>query len=190
MVHEHDLGIVCATTGLSDRCGNPIPIHAERTAARPAVRDRPAAVRPVSTLIRRLVHVRLKPQQSLAAVQVTEIDRVRLVGREAIVAAPRVRGRDLRPARPVIGRGIGHRPAAGGGVVQSAQAVGDDRRLAAVSTNIRDAVRGGRAGQSGYGRARCRTHSRGNDGRDAHKGQSAPAQKTRGHSHVSSPYWS
>ena len=140
VVHEDDLGLVGRRGRRQDRGGDPVAIDAERRAAGAALRDCPRAVRPGRALVHRLPHVGLERRSPLTAGQVAEVDGIRLVGREAVVAAAWVGRCDLSPVRPLATGGVGDGAAAGRGVVELPQLVGGDRRLAAVGADIGQGV--------------------------------------------------
>src|SRR5207237_8264120 len=85
VVHEHDLGGARrAPSGY--RGSDPVTVDAERRAAGTALRDGPGPVAPGVTVVHRLPHVGLqRSHAALASGQVAEIDRVRLVGGQAVV---------------------------------------------------------------------------------------------------------
>src|SRR5258707_15208235 len=97
-------------------------------------------MRPSRAVIHGLPDVCLQRGNALAAGQVAEVDGVQLIGREAVVTVARVTRGDRFPRSPTIGRGVGHGPALGSGVVKLPKPIGDDRRLAYVSPDIGDAV--------------------------------------------------
>src|SRR5207302_10393446 len=93
---------------------------------------RGGAPRPGLAMISRLEDICLESGGARDDVEIAQVHRIRLVGRQAVVAALQGGGGDRRPGPAVIGGRVGESPAAGRGVVQLPKTVGDDRRLSAV----------------------------------------------------------
>ena len=166
VVHQDDLGPGGALSG-QDRCRDPVAVDPERRAARRALRQRALAVGPARALVRGLPHVCLERRDPLAPGEVAEVDSIRLVGREAVVAAARVGRRDLAPALAPVGREVGDRAALGSGDVQAPLRVRDDGRFAAVDADIHEPVTG-RAGST----AKCVGHEQAGEEQDCrHRGR-------------------
>ena len=128
-------------------------------------------------MVHRLPDVGLQRSHALASGQVAEIDRVRLVGGQAVVAAAGVGGGDPGPGFAQGSRGVGDRASAGGGVVELAQAVGDDRGLAAVGSDVGQAVAWSRAGRRPGLRPERQSHDQAGADRDPGDGQSSAIQE-------------
>ena len=169
MVHEHDLGAGGRAAGW-DRRRDPVAVDAEGRAARCALRERARAVRPRLAVIDRLPNVRLQGRDALAAREVAEVDRVRLVSGEAVVSTARVGRRHLGPRGALVRRRVRDRSAARRRVVKLPKVVRYDRRLPAVGADVHHFVSRRR---SRLGRARRDDHRR-----RGHGGQSALAQVT------------
>ena len=124
---------------------------------------------PGRSLVHGLPDVGLKRRHALAAGQVAQVHRVGLVGGQAVVAAVLVGGRDLGPARAAVRRPIRDGAAAGRRVVELSEAVGDDRRLAAVRADVGEAV----SRHDGAEHRNRSTDGDRNDGSQAHDSQHA-----------------
>src|SRR5207248_1059633 len=139
VVHQHDLGLGGLGGGGQDGGGDPVAVDAEgRAAGAAGLRDGALAVGPARTVVHGLPDVGLERGRAFAAGQVAEIDRVGLVGGQAVVTAVGIGGGDLGPAGAAVVGAVGDGAAAGGGVVEDALGVRDDRGFAAVGAHVGD----------------------------------------------------
>src|SRR4029077_752415 len=132
-----------------------------------ALRDGAGAVRPSGAVVDGLPHIGLQRCDAFAARETAEVNGVGLVGGQAVVATVGVAGRDLLPRGAPVGRRVRDRTATWRRVVELAEMVGHDRRLAAVRPDVGDAIprrgRGQDAGRQTDGSTydRCNAQHRG-----------------------------
>src|SRR4029077_15871395 len=97
---------------------------------------------------------------ALAAREIAEVNRVGLVGGQAVVATVGVGGRDLLPRGAPVCRRVRDRTARWRRVVELAEMVGHDRRLAAVRPDVGDAIPRRGRGPGTRGTSHWGTYSR------------------------------